>query len=59
MDEKELDLGNEECNYCGGKKDLETVLESPGFYICGECRQRFETQDQMIKEGLEIQPELE
>jgi len=49
----------DDCNYCGSTEELAMVPWAPGFWFCLECRERFELQERMIKEGLEIQPEIE
>lgn len=48
-----------ECNYCGGQDDLQEDPTSPGLLICKACRERFALQEEMIRLGLEIQPEIE
>ncbi len=49
----------EVCNFCGSSDDLKELPLSEGFWYCKNCRERFELQEKMIQEGLEIQPELE
>jgi hypothetical protein len=55
---EEFVFGNE-CNYCGGEEDLKEDPVAPGLLVCKDCRERFALQEEMIRLGLEIQPEIE
>lgn len=47
------------CNYCGSHDDLREDPLAPGLLVCHSCRERFEMQEEMIRQGYEIQPEIE
>lgn len=58
QEEKTTVLGSE-CNYCGSRENLREDPMAPGLLICQSCWERFEMQDEMIRQGYEIQPEIE
>lgn len=50
---------DESCVRCGSEDDLVEDENMPGLYVCRECLERVERQNEAIRRGLEEEPDVE
>jgi len=50
---------DESCVRCGAEDDLREDDFVPGLYICKDCHERVERQNEAIRRGVEDEPDVE
>jgi len=59
MSEKTEGFFEQACYLCGAEEDLVPDEHVEGLWICGPCLERVAAQNELIRRGIEEEPDVE